>query len=161
MTSPDLLGYGLLLLAAVLMLLELKTAGFGALGIGGVVALVAGLWLLLGASPFALPVLVGVAVPLIAIFAFLAVLAHRARRNKVVTGEAGMIGLEGKAETDLVPEGKVLVRGELWEAWSPIRLERGAPVRVIGVHGLRLEVSAASALGVGAPRSIVGVEEDE
>lgn len=161
MSPTDILGLGLLLLSAVLMLLEIKTAGFGAFGIGGVVALIAGLWLLVGSSPYALPVLVVVALPLLAIFAFLAVLAHRARRNKVVTGDAGMIGLEGKAETDLVPDGKVLVRGELWDAWSPVRLERGEPVRVTGVRGLRLEVSAAAGRRTLAPRSVVTGEEDD
>jgi len=162
MSPTETLGIGLLLLSAILFLLEVKTAGFGALGAGGVVALVAGLWLLLGSSPFAIPVLIAAAIPLLALFSFLAVLAHRARNNKVVTGDAGMIGLEGRAETDLLPEGKVLVRGELWDAWSPMRLERGQPVRVTGVRGLLLEVAAASGhRAVLPPRSVVRADEDE
>jgi membrane-bound serine protease (ClpP class) len=158
----DYMGVGLLLLSAVLFLLEIKTAGFGVLGAGGVVALVAGLWLLIGSSPFAIPLIVAAAVPLLCIVAFLAVLAHRARYNKVVTGDAGMIGLEGRAETDLLPDGKVLVRGELWDAWSPLRLERGQAVRVTGVRGLKLEVSAASRYHAGpSPKSVVGADEDD
>jgi membrane-bound ClpP family serine protease len=60
-----------------------------------------------------------------------------------VTGDAGMIGLEGRTETALAPAGKVFVRGELWDAWSQLPLERGVPVRVVGVRGLKLEVTSA------------------
>jgi membrane-bound ClpP family serine protease len=56
----------------------------------------------------------------------------------------------------------VIVRGELWDAWSPIRLERGQSVRVTGVRGLTLEVSAAShAQHILPPRSIVGADKDD
>ena len=144
MSPTELMGLGLIIIAVLLFLLEVKVPGFGAVGAGGVVALVAGLILLFGLTTAALPVIAALAVPLVLFFAFLAVLAHRARKRKVVTGDAGMVGLEGQAETALMPEGKVFVRGELWDAWSPVRLERGAPVRVTGVRGLRLEVTAAS-----------------
>src|SRR4051812_27400487 len=122
MSPTEYVGIGLLLLSAVLFLLEVKTAGFGVLGAGGVVALVAGLWLLVAASPFAVLIVLAGAVPVALLFAFLAVLANRARRSKIVTGNAGMIGLEGRCETDLLPEGRVIVRGELWDAVSPVRL---------------------------------------
>ena len=162
MSPTEYVGIGLLLLSAVLFLLEVKTAGFGALGAGGVFALVVGLWLLVAASPFAIPIVLAGAVPVAALVLFLAVLAHRARRNKIVTGDAGMIGLEGRCETDLLPEGRVIVRGELWDAVSPVRLERGQPVRVTGVRGLRLEVSAASHnQNILPPRSIVGADKDD
>ncbi len=159
MSPTELVGLGLIGLAALFFLLEMKIAGFGVLGIGGVVALVAGLVALFGVSWATLPVMIGIAVPLVALFAFMAVLARRAHRGKVVTGDAGMIGLEGRAETALLPEGKVMVRGELWDAWSPVRLERGAPVLVTGVRGLRLEVSAVGAArAVAPPRSVVAAE---
>jgi membrane-bound serine protease (ClpP class) len=162
MSPTEYAGIGLLLLSAVLFLLEVKTAGFGVLGAGGVVALVVGLWLLVASSPFALPIVLAAGIPVAMLVAFLAVLAHRARRNKIVTGGAGMIGLEGRCETDLLPEGRVIVRGELWDAWSPIRLERGQPVRVTGVRGMRLEVSADShTQNIQPPRSIVGVDKDD
>ena len=160
MSPSEFLGVGLVLLSLVFFILEVKAPGLGALGAGGVIALVAGLYLLLGAS-VTLPLLVVAAVPIVAVFAFLTALAHRARRNKVVTGDVGMIGLEGRAETDLLPDGKVFVRGELWDAWSPVRLERGQPVRVIGVRGLRLEVSSADADASlpPPPRSVVPLDE--
>ena len=161
MSPSEFLGVGLVLLSLTLFVLEVKAPGLGALGAGGIIALVTGLYLLLGASSISLPMLVVAVLPVLAVFAFLSVLANRARSNKIVTGDAGMIGLEGRAETDLLPDGKVFVRGELWDAWSPVRLERGQPVRVIGVRGLRLEVSSADAdasLPL-PPRSVVPLDE--
>jgi membrane-bound serine protease (ClpP class) len=160
MSSTEIVGIGLLGLSALLFLLEIKAPGFGLLGAGGLLALVAGLVALFGFSWATLPLLVALTLPLAALMIFMAVLAHRARRIKVVTGNAGMIGLEGRAETDLLPEGKVMVRGELWDAWSPVRLKRGAPVRVTGVRGLKLEVSGGE-IGHAAPRSIVAGDEDD
>ncbi len=160
MSPTELVGLGLIGLAVLFFLLEIKAPGFGVLGAGGVVALVAGLVVLLGVSWATLPVILAIALPLVALIAFLTVLAHRAHRGKVLTGDAGMIGLEGRAETDLLPEGKVLVRGELWDAWSPTRLARGDRVRVVGVRGLKLEVaSAAPDRAIAPPRSVVGPDE--
>lgn len=158
MPGAEIIGYCLMVVAIVLFLLEIKTPGLGALAAVGAVALLAGIFLVFGFTWATLPVIVGLGVPLIAFVSFLAVLAHRARSNKVVTGKAGMIGLEGKAETDLLPEGKVVVRGELWDAVSPVRLPRGQQVRVTGVRGLKLEVSDASSSAPIAQRSVIGDE---
>jgi membrane-bound serine protease (ClpP class) len=152
MSSTEVVGLTLVLLSVLLLLLEVKAPGFGVLGVGGGLALIAGLLLLLGISGASLSVVVALAVPILLLVAFLAVIAHRARRNKVVTGQAGMVGLEGRAETDLLPEGKVIVRGELWDASAPVRLERGQAVKVVGVRGLRLDVvSARDGEGYGRP----------
>jgi len=151
MSPAELLGIGLVLISILLFALEIKAPGFGVLGVGGVVSLLGGIVLLYGATWATLPVLIGIAIPVLLVLGFLSVLAHRARRRKVVTGNAGMIGLEGRTETDLAPEGRVIVRGELWDAWSPVRLERGQPIRVTGVRGLRLEVESVDARHVLSP----------
>ena len=54
-------------------------------------------------------------------------LVLRARRNKVVTGAEGMLGEIGTAVTPLAPGGKVFVRGEYWDAVSPMRRIGGQP----------------------------------
>jgi membrane-bound serine protease (ClpP class) len=54
-----------------------------------------------------------------------------------------MIGLVGVARTDLNPAGKVLVRGELWEARAKERIPKGARVRVREIEGLTLVVESA------------------
>lgn len=143
---PPTIVFGIVfvIIAAVLLLLELKVSGFGLLGIAGIAALVAGLILIFGLSPASLPILLAVTIPLVILISMMAILTHRARKIKVSTGEAGMVGLEGRAETSLLPEGKVSVRGELWDAWSHVRIERGESVRVVGVRGLKLEVTASA-----------------
>jgi len=64
----------------------------------------------------------------------------RARRNKVVTGEQGLIGETGDVRIALSPHGKVFVRGELWDAVSSSPLPTGQLVVVRQVHGLTLQV---------------------
>jgi membrane-bound serine protease (ClpP class) len=66
--------------------------------------------------------------------------ALAAKRKKAVTGEAGMIDSIGVARTDLQPQGKVMVHGELWDARAKVNVPAGARVRVTLVDGLTLEV---------------------
>ncbi len=68
-----------------------------------------------------------VSIPLGAITVFLMGIALKARRNKVVTGKQGMIGSVGEARTDIDPEGKVFVQGELWNAHATSRMPMGEP----------------------------------
>lgn len=136
--------FTLILGAFVLFALEAKFATHGILGIGGIALLTMGGFLLVdGPIPelrVKLWVALGISLPLGAITVFLMTIALRARRNKVVTGAQGMIGAMGQAETDLDPEGKVLVQGELWNARARSRVALGEPVVVRGVEGLELEV---------------------
>jgi membrane-bound serine protease (ClpP class) len=67
-------------------------------------------------------------------------IAMRARRNKVVTGEQGLIGEIGTAQTALAPAGKVFVHGELWDAVSPVPILAGERIVVCQVDGLTLKV---------------------
>jgi membrane-bound serine protease (ClpP class) len=82
-----------------------------------------------------------ISIPLGLITAFLMTIAFRARRNKVVTGVQGLIGEIGVAQSPLVPEGKVFVHGEIWNAISSAPVPIGAKVVVRRVEGLQLEVS--------------------
>lgn len=162
MSPSELMGIGLVLVAFLMFALELKAPGFGILGVAGIIAILGGTVLLFGASWATIPVLVAVALLIGAVFGSLAVLAHRAKRNKVVTGNAGMVGLEGRAESALTPDGRVLVRGELWDAVSPVRLERGQAIRVTGVRGLRLEVESTEHITNSIPpRSVVHTDDDD
>jgi membrane-bound serine protease (ClpP class) len=51
-----------------------------------------------------------------------------------------MIGMKGRADTEIASEGTVSIRGELWRARARIRIAAGESVRVVGVDGLTLEV---------------------
>jgi membrane-bound serine protease (ClpP class) len=77
---------------------------------------------------------------------------------KVTTGMAGMIGLYGKAQTAIAPEGTVFVRGELWRARSPMMIAPGEAVRVIDINGLTINVEAEKDDAI-APKKASAVEE--
>jgi len=141
-------GAGLLVLALALFVLEAKFASHGMLGIGGTISMVLGALLLVNGPPemrIHLPTALAVALPFAAITMFLVSIVVTARRNKVLTGAEGMIGELGVAETPLEPEGQVLVRGEYWDAIAPSNIPAGAPVRVKGVAGLKLQVEKTAA----------------
>jgi membrane-bound serine protease (ClpP class) len=74
---------------------------------------------------------------------FLMSIALKARANKVVTGVQGLIGEIGLTQSDLSPQGKVFIHGELWDAISSANLPAGQPVVVRQVKGLQLSVDPA------------------
>jgi membrane-bound serine protease (ClpP class) len=142
------LGVILILLALVLFALEVKLTSHGALAAGGILAMVIGAMILVD-SPWPgarirLSTALAVTLPLAAITVFLLRLAVMAKRRKAVTGEAGMIDSVGVAQTDLEPTGKILVRGEIWDAHATTRIPKGSHVRVRQIDGLTLEVEPAA-----------------
>jgi len=60
-----------------------------------------------------------------------------------VTGSAGLVGEIGVVKNALAPRGKVFVHGELWNAVARTPIGENAPVRVVAVTGLLLEVEPA------------------
>jgi len=127
----------LIVLAIGLFILEIKVQSFGILGIGGIIAMVIGSVMLIN-SPIpelqpSLKVVIPLAVGLSLIFLFLLFLVVRAHSRKSVTGKEGLIGEVGTAQTDLTPEGKVFVHGELWNAEAPETVLKGSKVKVVQV----------------------------
>jgi len=145
-------GVALILTSFILFALEAKFATHGALGVGGIAVMILGALLLVdGPIPQmriqpVTAVAVSITFGLLTIF--LVNIAMRARRSKVVTGERGLIGELGTAQTQLRPEGKVFVHGEIWNAYCPAGAEPGQTVRVAGVRDLVLTVEPVA---VGAP----------
>jgi membrane-bound serine protease (ClpP class) len=133
--------------AFVLFVLEAKFATHGVLGIGGIVLLtLGGLMLVDGPIPelrVHLWTALAISIPLGFITVFLMSIALKARRNKVVTGPQGLLGAIGEARTEIDPEGKVFVLGELWNAHAPTRVRMGEHVVVRRIEGLELEVEPA------------------
>jgi membrane-bound serine protease (ClpP class) len=138
----------LILGAFVLFALEAKFATHGVLTIGGIALLVIGGLLLVDAPipemRVRLATALAVSIPLGAITAFLMSIAVRARRNKVVTGEQGLLGQIGITQTALAPRGKVFVHGELWDAVSPVNISAGERIVVRQIDGLVLQVEPIS-----------------
>jgi membrane-bound serine protease (ClpP class) len=139
----------MILAAFLLFAAEAKFASHGVLTTGGIVLLTLGGLLLVDAPipemRVRLVTALAVSVPLGLITAFLMGIAVRARRNKIVTGEQGLIGEVGIAQTELAPAGKVFVHGELWDAVSAIPVSAGEQIVIRQVDGLTLRVDPATA----------------
>jgi membrane-bound serine protease (ClpP class) len=139
----------LIIAAFILMGLEAKFPSHGILAMAGVVALVFGtLTLVEGPIPqlrvhIATAVACGIAFGGITIF--LANVAVRAQRNKVLTGPEALLGVVGLAQQPIAPRGQILVRGELWQAESDTPISSGDAVRVRAVRGLTLLVERVPA----------------
>ena len=73
-------------------------------------------------------------------------IAAASRHKKGARGELGLMGALASVETTLMPEGSVIVHGELWRARlrRGVKLERGQTVRVVGASDHLLEVEPAS-----------------
>ena len=140
---------GLMLGAFALFAAEAKFASHGVLTVGGIALLTLG-GLLLVDSPIPemrvhLATALAVSIPLGFITAFLMTIALRARRNKIVTGEQGLVGETGVVQTALSPQGKVFVHGEIWDAVGSSDLPAGQMIVVRRVDGLTLQVEPAGA----------------
>ncbi len=130
-------GLILILLAIGLFILEVKVQSYGILSIGGIIAMLIGSLMLID-SPipelrpslkFIIPVVVGLSL----IFIFLVTLAIKAHVKRVYTGKEGLVGEIGIAQSELTPEGKVFVHGELWNAEADENIPKGTKVKVVEV----------------------------
>jgi membrane-bound serine protease (ClpP class) len=137
-------GVLLILLAIVLFIAEIKIVSHGMLTVGGVIAMLLGSLLLFQSPDSYLRVSWSVILPTVIMttlfFVFAATKAVSAHRHKPVTGREGLVGEEGNAVTDIMPEGKVFVRGEYWDAESSERISKGEKVVVTELEGLRVKV---------------------
>jgi membrane-bound serine protease (ClpP class) len=146
-------GVALILLAFVLFAAEFLVAGFGALGIGGVVSLIAGglllttsnnpdfevsRWLVIGTGLF------------VGAFLMLLIAAIiKTRRTPAAHGTLAMVGNKAIVRSDLDPEGYVFIEGERWKAVAPdqdMPIKRGEAVTITGVKGFVLEVRRKESL---------------
>jgi membrane-bound serine protease (ClpP class) len=138
----------LILGAFVLYVLEAKLQSHGVLTAGGIFIMILGMMLLVdGPIPemrVHLWAALSISIPLGLITVFLMTIAMRARRNKVVTGEQGLIGEVGIVSLPLTPAGKVLLRGAIWDAIAPVNLNVGEQVVVRSVQNLILQVEPVS-----------------
>ncbi|WP_331376273.1 NfeD family protein [Sinorhizobium chiapasense] len=141
-------GIGLIILGVGLLVAEAHAPSFGALGLGGGVALVLGAAILFDTDVPGLqvswPVLGGVAIASLAFSALVARLAFISRRHKVVTGAEQMIGISGTVDSWTGGTGYVIARGERWKAVSGEPLAAGEDVTVIDRNGLTLKVARSA-----------------
>jgi membrane-bound serine protease (ClpP class) len=145
------LGLGLIVVAIVLLVLEVKTPTLGALAVAGALTFLAGLLVLFnspGTPEFARISLIG-AITITAFtagfFIFLLAKVLQAHTRQPATGAEGMVGTKGMTRGPLVARagsyrGTVLIHGEIWDAAADEPLERDEAVVVEEVDGFTLRV---------------------
>ena len=137
-------GMALILLAIVLFIAEIKVVSHGMLAVGGMVAMVLGSLMLFPSSePYLRLSWSTIAVTVLSTTVFFVVVIAKvvqAHREQPITGVEAMPGQRGVADTDIMPEGKVLLGGEYWNATSGEPIARGEKVEVVAVKGLSLTV---------------------
>jgi membrane-bound serine protease (ClpP class) len=85
------------------------------------------------------------AIALVIVFFAIAVpVGLLAQSRSVRSGQEGMVGLAGKAVTDLDPEGRVFVHSEYWNAKADEVIPAGTGVVVVSVDGMTLHVRRSS-----------------
>jgi membrane-bound serine protease (ClpP class) len=151
-------GLLLIILAIVLFILEATVTSHGLLAVGGVVCFFLGASALytVPGDPFApavtaaQPLVVVMTVTFAAFAALIVVAAYRTRRMTAGPGMIGValgVGTSGVVRMPLDPLGSIYAAGEEWSARTADNesLDRGTPVRVVGVEGLTAIVEPASA----------------
>jgi membrane-bound serine protease (ClpP class) len=133
-------GLALIILGIAFMVAEAFVPSFGALGIGGVIAFVAGSVMLMDSEvegyEIYWPAIVGVAVAGALGSAAIGTFALRARSRKVVSGMEEMVGLTGRALESFDHEGRIRVHSEEWQAHSEQPITENQLVKVIRLEGL-------------------------
>ncbi|MXV81710.1 MAG: nodulation protein NfeD [Chloroflexi bacterium] len=149
-TNPA--GIALLVLAIILLVAEVFVAGFGFLGIGGIIALVLGGLLLIGdasvdaekVSIWAL--VVGAGLVGVVVFGLGTLIAVDRRKPKwSFQASHGIVGKVGHAHSALSPGGTVMVDAELWSARAAagVEIAEGTSINVIGMEGLTAIVESS------------------
>jgi membrane-bound serine protease (ClpP class) len=134
----------LILLGFALLAAELLSPSFGVLGVGGVVAFIAGGLLLFDRDVpglgVPLPLIFGIAVTAAAAVLLGGGMALRARRAPVVSGGEGLVGALGDVVQVQDDQAWAEVHGERWQVRSESPLLPGQRVRVLGLSDLVLQV---------------------
>jgi membrane-bound serine protease (ClpP class) len=141
-------GLGLILLGLAFIVAEAFLPSFGALGIGGTIALVIGAIILFepdaGGYAIPVPIIVAIGVTSAVIVFSIVAMAAKARGRRIVSGSEIMIGAQAEILHDLQTEGWARVAGENWRVVSRVPLARGQKVRVTRIDGLVLSVEPES-----------------
>jgi membrane-bound serine protease (ClpP class) len=148
-------GVLLMLVGAAMLVAEAFVPSFGALGIGGAIAVVIGGILMVddvdpnlfaaddyGVSPWAMWPSV---IVLVGLMGFVSNAVFRLRRRPKISGKAGMIGQICVLLTDVDEKsGRVKLGTETWAARSATPLQAKSRARIVRIEGLLLHVEACA-----------------
>jgi membrane-bound serine protease (ClpP class) len=139
-------GLILILLGIALLIGEAFMPSFGILGIGGVVSLALGSFLLFDTPNSDLTIdrsIIFTAVATVATLVLaISYLVFRSQKAKPTLGMEGLIGEIGEVRAKLSPSGKVFVHGEYWNAQTQAdaQIDVGERVQIVGYDGMNLKV---------------------
>lgn len=140
-------GLALIVFAIVLFVADLKVASHGILTVGGVIALILGSMMLIRTDSalefiqISWSVILTCAALSLLFFMFVIGFGLRALQSKPTTGSEGLLGETGEALTQLNPDGRVKVHGEIWNAVSVSgKIPKDARVKIVGLENLTLRV---------------------
>lgn len=141
-------GLGLILLGIAFMVAEVMVPSFGALGFGGIVALVIGSIILIDTEAPGFGIswkVIGAVVGVSALLSFTVfAMAAKAWRRPVVSGREAMIGAVARVIDWQGSEGRVRVRSEMWRARADTGFAPGDTVKITAMDGLVLRVVPAA-----------------
>lgn len=138
-------GLALIVLALILFIAEIKVPSYGALTIGGIIAMLLGS-LMLFEAPSPLPglslwVVVPVTLLTAGFFVLLVGAVLKTLWQQPYSGREGLLHKVGVARSPIDGKsGKVFLSGELWDAHSEEPVGKGDEVEVVGMQGLTLLV---------------------
>jgi membrane-bound serine protease (ClpP class) len=139
-------GLFLILLGIALLVGEAFMPSFGILGIGGVISLALGSFLLFDTPNSDLTIDRPIVYTAVATMAVLVLatgyLVFRSQKAKPTLGMDGLIGQIGEVRAKLSPSGKVFVHGEYWNAQTQTdgQIDVGDKVQIVGYDGMSLKV---------------------
>jgi len=141
-------GLGLIILGIILMIAEVMSPSFGALGFGGIIAMVVGSIILIDTDVPGYTVsrtLIG-SIAVAGSLGMMAIIwiAVRARQRPVVSGREELVGATGIALEDFAGNGHVYVHSERWNAIAEVPVRANQAVVVTGLDGLTLKVRPAA-----------------
>jgi membrane-bound serine protease (ClpP class) len=138
-------GLALIVLAIILFIAEIKVTSYGALTVGGIIAMLLGSLMLFEAPPPLPGISLWVVVPstllVAAFFVFLVGAALKTLSQRPYSGREGLLQKGGVALTPIdQKQGKVFVAGERWDACSEEPIAQGVEVEVVQLEGMTLLV---------------------
>ncbi len=137
-------GVILIILAIIFFIMEMKITSYGLLSIAGIVSLLLGSIMLFDTGDPNMRVSWHVLIPTLIVisgfFVFVAGLVFKSQVTTPRTGAAGIVGEVGIVKKAIMPDGKILIHGELWNATAKESISEGTRVRVLNLENLVLEV---------------------
>jgi membrane-bound serine protease (ClpP class) len=141
-------GLALILVGLALITAEAFVPSFGALGIGGIAAIIFGSIMMFdsGIPGFGISITFVMGMGLVAGLLLLWLLSYlvKARRQGAVSGRDRIVGGHGVAMESFTGAGKVWLEGEAWSAASKSPVEKDQTVLVLDLDGLVLRVEPVS-----------------